>query len=203
MDFPPFFASVPSIRVRDPLAELLGAATDGILEYNYVDAVRLAGHSCPTVAAAYVIACRGLSMLYGEAIPQRGEVQVDFADSYEEGVTGVTASVIGLITGTAQEGGFKGLGGQFVRRNLQSFAVELPAEIRLTRKDNGRRVDAVANLAPVAAAPDTFELLRRCVHNQASAEERQRFGQLWQQRVERILLQHWDDDAVFQFHLSA
>jgi len=34
--------------LRDPLAELLGAAEGGIVEYRYADAVKLAGHSCPT-----------------------------------------------------------------------------------------------------------------------------------------------------------
>ena len=44
---PGFFAACwPS--VADPLAALLGAAEDGRLEYHYADAVRLAGHSCPT-----------------------------------------------------------------------------------------------------------------------------------------------------------
>ena len=46
--FPTFFAQAPTVRVRDPLARFLGAAAGGILEYHYADAVRLAGHSCPT-----------------------------------------------------------------------------------------------------------------------------------------------------------
>ena len=52
MKYPAFFDEVPSISLYDPLAEFLGAAEDGILQYGYVDAVRLAGHSCPTVASA-------------------------------------------------------------------------------------------------------------------------------------------------------
>ena len=40
--FPAFFAQAPTLRVRDPLAQFLGAATDGVLEYHYADAVRLA-----------------------------------------------------------------------------------------------------------------------------------------------------------------
>lgn len=31
----------------DPLAEFLGAAEGGLIEYGYADAVKLAGHSCP------------------------------------------------------------------------------------------------------------------------------------------------------------
>ena len=40
--FPDFFAAVPRLAVRDPLAEFLGAAEGGVLEYGYADAVRLA-----------------------------------------------------------------------------------------------------------------------------------------------------------------
>jgi hypothetical protein len=48
--FPAFFDAVPAITLRDPLAEILGAAEGGLIEYRFADAVRLAGHSCPTVA---------------------------------------------------------------------------------------------------------------------------------------------------------
>ena len=69
--FPAFFAQAPTQRVRDPLAQFLGAATDGVLEYHYADAVRLAGHSCPTVAGAYLLTRRGLRALYGDDLPDR------------------------------------------------------------------------------------------------------------------------------------
>ena len=51
--FPAFFDQVPRLVVRDPLADFLGAAEGGVLDYGYADAVRMAGHSCPTVASAY------------------------------------------------------------------------------------------------------------------------------------------------------
>ena len=41
--------------MRDPLARFLGAAEDGVIEYTYADTVKLAGHSCPTVASAYLM----------------------------------------------------------------------------------------------------------------------------------------------------
>ena len=47
-----------SIAMHDPLAEFLGAAEGGRLDYSYADAVKLTGHSCPTVAGAYA-ATRG------------------------------------------------------------------------------------------------------------------------------------------------
>jgi len=55
MAFPEFFARIPTLTLRDPLAELLGAADGGLIEYCFADAVKLAGHSCPTVAGAWLI----------------------------------------------------------------------------------------------------------------------------------------------------
>ena len=41
MAFPEFFARVPAVTLRDPLAELLGAAEGGLIEYRFADAVKL------------------------------------------------------------------------------------------------------------------------------------------------------------------
>ena len=49
-----------------------------------------------------------------------------------------------LLTGSAQEGGFKGIGGQFVRRNLQAFGVQQALSLRFTRSDTGASIDAAA-----------------------------------------------------------
>jgi len=51
--YPAFFDEVETITLHDPLAEFLGSASDGRIKYAYVDTVKLAGHSCPTVAGAY------------------------------------------------------------------------------------------------------------------------------------------------------
>ena len=115
-DLRPFFAQAPRIRVRDPLAAFLGAARDGVLEYGYADAVRLAGHSCPTVASAWLMARAALHALYGAALPERGSVRVELRDQAEEGVTGVIANVFALVTGATVNTGFKGIGGRFDRR---------------------------------------------------------------------------------------
>ncbi|HMU18135.1 MAG TPA: hypothetical protein PKC95_11890, partial [Thauera aminoaromatica] len=106
--FPAFFDQVPRLVVRDPLAEFLGAAEGGVFEYGYADAVRLAGHSCPTVASAYALAHHAMTRLFCGELPVRGMVQVGFQHPLDEGVTGVIAAVVGLLTGSAQDGGFKG-----------------------------------------------------------------------------------------------
>ena len=198
--FPAFFAEVPSVTLRDPLAQFLGAAEQGQITYRYVDAVRLAGHSCPTVASAYALAHHALTRLYPGELPVRGNVRVSFQHPLDEGVTGVIAAVVGLLTGSAQDGGFKGIGGQFVRRNLQAFGVQQPLALRLTRSDSGATVDAASELSRVPPHPEMPELMRHCMRGEADAAQARRFGELWQQRVARILLEHWDDPEVF--HLS-
>ena len=62
--FPAFYSEAPTIKLRDPLAQFLGAARHGVIEYRYTDVVRLSGHSCPTVAGAYLMALHGLRALY-------------------------------------------------------------------------------------------------------------------------------------------
>ena len=197
MQHPTFFDQVPRLLVGDPLAECLGAAAGGRLEYGYADAVRLAGHSCPNVATAYVLGHRALTALYPDRLPERGGVRIEFAESQDAGVTGVTAAVLGLLTGAAHDGGFKGLGGRFVRRDLQRFGCAIPLLLRFTRLDTGAAVDAGSDLSSVPADPDLPGLMQRCLDGTADAAGRQRFAELWQRRVERLLLEHWDDDRVF------
>ena len=77
MEFPGFFAEAPSISLRDPLAQFLGASKSGMITYAYVDAVRLAGHSCPTVAGAYLMVRRGLQLPYDSEMPERLRLDPD------------------------------------------------------------------------------------------------------------------------------
>jgi len=117
MNTPAFFDDIEPIITYDPLADILGAATDGRLTYRYLDMVKLAGHSCPTVAGAWLMAYSGLQHLYGSDLPVRGDVKVEIADPIEHGVAGVIGSCIALVVGAGNEGGFKGLGGHFARNN--------------------------------------------------------------------------------------
>mgnify|MGYP000151968505 CR=1 FL=1 len=96
---PDFFAAVPAIVVADPLAALLGAAAGGRLEYRYADAVRLAGHSCPTVAGAWLMARKALAHLYADDLPQRGGLQVALRQPLAEGVTALQQQIRMLARG--------------------------------------------------------------------------------------------------------
>lgn len=199
MPHPEFFAAVPSITVYDPLAEFLGAATDGVLEYRYHDAVRLAGHSCPTIAATWTMLRRGLTVLFPERLPERGAIRVEFRESSTTGVTGVMASVATLVTGATVNTGFKGLAGRFDRRHLLAFEQELTpgVELRLSRLDVECAVEVSADLRQVPAAPNMSALMQKCLADEASPDETLEFRRLWQNRVRTILLEYGDSDVVF------
>jgi len=193
--FPPFFGQAPRIAVHDPLAALLGAG-DGRIDYGYADAVKLAGHSCPTVASAYLMTRAALAALYPDTLPQRGELRVEVRDPADEGVAGVIGNVAALLTGAAGEGGFHGLGGRFVRRGLLHFGVPMTGQLRFTRTDSGESVEVSANVQMVGGDRRMRELLPRAVTGMASPEEVALFGTLWQERVRRLLLEHADDPNV-------
>jgi hypothetical protein len=195
--FPSFFDEVRRIVVHDPLAEFLGAADGGLIEYRYVDAVRLAGHSCPTVAAAYWMTLKALQHLYPDSLPERGGIRVDFGQDRLSGVTGVIANVVALLTGATHDTGFKGLGGRFDRRRLLYFSADVGEEIRYTRLDTGQAVDAAAQLQSVPFAPQTVALMQKCLDGSATPQETAEFRACWQARVRTLLLQHGDDPGVF------
>lgn len=200
MAFPSFFSEVQPIAVHDRLAEFLGAADGGIIEYRYVDAVKLAGHSCPTVAGAFLLTRHALTALYPDDLPERGDLLVDFREAQEDGVAGVTAAVIGLITGAASIGGFRGIAGRFSRRRLLSFeAIGLPGEISFTRRDNGQRIIGTLHLERVEPDPRTGSLLQRLLAGERDPVLAEVFAVLWQDRVRRILIDHADDPDLVSF----
>lgn len=196
MQLPDFFDAAPRIRVRDPLAEFLGAAPGGVLEYGYADVVKLAGHSCPTVASAYLLARAAFRALYPDSLPVRGGISVELREDALDGVTGVIANVLTLLTGATVDTGFKGLAGRFDRRRLLAFDVDLPGQIRFTRLDSGASVVVSAHLQHVPGDARVSVLMPRCLTGVASADEQQLFHTIWQERVRKLLLEYADDPRV-------
>lgn len=197
--FPNFYSQVPRLVLRDPLAEFLGALDAGIVKFSYVEAVKFAGHSCPTVASAYLMTCKALAHLYGEALPVRGEIRVGFTAAESEGVAGVIANVAGMLTGAAGKGGFRGIGGRFGRRDLLRFGVDgVAGSARFERLDSGTAVDAEVDLSGVPADPEMPDLLQRCLSGAGTLEQARRFHALWQGRVRAILIDHWDDPRLLR-----
>lgn len=198
MLLPEFFARIPTITLRDPLADLLGAAEGGLIEYAFADAVKLAGHSCPTVAGAWLMTVRALPALYGKETPLRGNIAVTLHEHLDSGVAGVIASVASLLTGAAGDGGFKGLGGQHARRGLLKFGDAEVVGMRFRRRDTGAAVDCIFHPQLVPADPLLGELLPRIINGTANATDTRLFGKLWQDRVKRLLIDHGDDPAIVE-----
>lgn len=197
MTLPAYFDDVPTLRVKDPLAELLGSAQDGIFEYSYADAVRLTGHSCPTVAAAYWLTWLAMHELFPDELPQRGGVKVEFREDARVGSTGVVATVVQMLTGAAGSSGFKGIGGRFGRAGLLRFKPDLPLFMRFTRLDNGACVDAEADLSFPPPDPAMEELIKRCTRSKPQAQDIALLGRLWQERVRCLLIDMARDPGIF------
>lgn len=195
MPFPNFFRDAPVIVVSDPLMRLLGPG-DGVIRYGYADAVKLAGHSCPTVAGAFLMVRAGLKALYGDAMPERGAVRLRFPDSAESGVTGVMAQVAGLVTGARAEDGFKGFAGRHARNNLLEFDASVAGTMEMARTDGGCRAIISYNPQRVPADPAMRPLLDRVASRTATPDQERDFAALWQDRVRRILIEHCDDESM-------
>lgn len=198
MDFPEFFAKVPTISVHDGLTAFLGASASGVITYSYSDAVKLAGHSCPTVAGAYLMVRKGLAHLYGDQLPERGGIEVYMRGRPEQGTTGVMASVAQLLTGAAAEGGFGGIGadGRFGRRGLLRFGAPIEGILALRRRDTGKGVVLDLDTSSVPAEPAMMTLFPKALMGEANEEEQARFGGLWQKRVASMLLEKADDEEL-------
>jgi hypothetical protein len=188
MIYPEFFNKVETIKLQDQLSNFLGTFKDGIVEFSYLEIVKSAGHSCPTVAGAYLLALEGLKALYPDGeLPQRGEIHVSFKEDANEGVAGVIGNVLTHITGATTTSGFKGIGGNFVRHDLMSFNADISSSIKLQRLDNGKSIEVIYNPSSIAGDPLQQQLMQKIMQGVATPEEKITFGQLWQQRVENIL----------------
>jgi len=186
MSYPKFYDSVESIKVVDPLSNVLGAFENGEYEVTYLEVVKAAGHSCPTVAGAYIITSEALKALYPDSRAMRGGVKVAFQEAVEDGVAGVISNVVSQITGATETSGFKGLQGKFARHSLMEFNTNINASARFTRVDNGKSVDVSYNPSAIMPNPAMQPLMGKMMQGQASKEELKEFGTLWQDRVQRI-----------------
>lgn len=186
MSYPDFYKSVESIKLKDPLSNVLGAFDNGEYEISYLEVVKSAGHSCPTVAGAYIITAQALKALYPNERAIRGGIKVEFEEALEDGVSGVIANVITQITGATDKSGFKGLQGQFARHSLMFFNSDIDSSARFTRIDNGKSVDVSYNPESIKPNPIMMSHMKKMTQGVATPEELKEFGTLWQDRVKRI-----------------
>jgi len=186
MSYPDFFDEIESIKLKDSLALVLGAFENGEYEISYLEVVKAAGHSCPTVAGAYIMAQAACKILYPQARAVRGNIKVEFEESLEDGVAGVIGNVISHITGATDKSGFKGLNGQFARHSLMYFNATINSSARFTRVDTGKSVDINYNHTSIEPNPQIKFLMQKLGSGEATANEVKFFGELWQERVKRI-----------------
>lgn len=182
------FPKTPFISCYDPLADLLGSGGEA-WTYTFDDAVRLAGHACPTVAGAFLLVKKALDVLYPDTLPQRGDIAITVPGPMDEGVTGPITQIFTLITGAAATNGFKGLGGHFNRMNLMQFQkASTPSEpFIFERMSNRHRVRLLYSPRHFPPSPKMGELLPLLLENHATPAQRTEFGNLWRQRVLAIL----------------
>lgn len=182
-----YINKIEKITMYDPLSKFLGVFEDGILEFSYLDVVKSAGHSCPTVAGAYLMALCGLKSLYKESLPVRGEIAVSFATELCEGVTGVVANVMTHITGATQSSGFKGIKGNFSRVGLMAFSQDFRADVKLTRMDTQESVLVTYDASLVPVQEHQMQLMQKLLQKSATEDEKALFKEMWHKRVETIL----------------
>lgn len=186
MKYPTFFEKIETIKLQDDLSNFLGTFGGGYVEFTYLDIVKSAGHSCPTVLGAYLMTLEGLKALYKNKLAKRGEILVEFAQNENVGVAGVIASVMSNITGATVNQGFKGLAGKFDRRHLMLFDAPISSNVKFTRKDCNESVEVSYDPSSIPADPRMSVLMQLCLQENATPEQHKEFGMLWQYRVETI-----------------
>ncbi|PGF14134.1 hypothetical protein CP556_24180 [Natrinema sp. CBA1119] len=190
---------VDPIEIRDPVAEALGVLEPGDpFVITYRDAVKEAGHSCPTASGAYRIVQLGLDALYPDGYPVRSEIEVQAAGPQDDAAYGVMSRIISYVTGATDDDGFSGLaGGYGGRRNLLRFDVFDPdtAEptFRFRRADTDETIEVTYHVSDVPDGGPAIGNLQRILDGSASEEQREAFADAWHRRVQVVL----SDDSLF------
>ena len=183
MKYPKFFDEIEKISVYDDLSEFLGV-NDGKIDISYVDIVKVAGHSCATVAGAYLIALYGLKELFKDKLPKRGYIKVELKKSPTEDNTGVVGNVLSVITGATSDFGFGGIPtGKFNRRDLLFFGANIDADVCFTRVDTNEKV--YVNYRPKKIV-NPMEILKSAIKPDAKEEDIKSFPKRFQEMVKTV-----------------
>jgi len=184
MKYPDFFDKIEPIIVYDDLCKFLGVNEDGVLDFSYADIVKSAGHSCATVAGAYLMAQKGLKALYQDELPERGNIKVELQKAPREENTGVVASVISNITGSTSDFGFGGIPtGKYNRRDLLFFEADIEHDLCLTRLDTNQKV--YVDYKPQKVV-NPMAILKSAIKPDATQEDIKSFPHRFQKMVETV-----------------
>ncbi|WP_225336053.1 hypothetical protein [Halomicrobium urmianum] len=187
------------IEIRDPVAEALGVLEpDEPFVITYTDAVKEAGHSCPTASGAFRIAQLGLDALYPDGDPVRSEIEVQAAGPRDDATYGVMSRIISYVTGATGDDGFGGLaGGYGGRRDLLRFDAFDPdtpdPTFRFRRTDTDETVEVTYHVGDVPDGGPAIGNLQGILDGTASDQQREAFADAWHRRVQVVL----DDDSLF------
>ena len=186
MKYLKWFDEIEGIKVYDDLTQFLGVNDDGIVDISYTDIVKSAGHSCATVAGAFLIAREGLKELFKDKLPKRGYIKVELSKNPTEDNAGVVASVISMITGATHDMGFGGIPtGKFNRRDLLFFGVDdIDGDVRFTRTDTNESV--VVKYTPKKIV-NPMEILKSAIKPDAKPEDIESFPKRFQEMVKTVL----------------
>jgi hypothetical protein len=190
---------VDPIEIRDPVAEALGVLDPGDpFVITYADAVKEAGHSCPTASGAYRIAQLGLDTLYPDSYPVRSEIEVQAGGSRDDAAYGVMGRIISYVTGATDDDGFSGLaGGHGDRRDLlyfDAFDPDIAAPtFRFRRTDTDETVEVTYHVSDIPDGGPAIGNLQRILEGSASEEQQAAFAEAWHRRVQVVL----NDDSLF------
>ncbi len=197
--FRDFFKEVEPIRFKEPFAETLGAfkQKDAVVEYTFIDVVKLAGHVCPVTAGAYRCCQEALKQLYPDEIPVRGDITVTIHGQPHEGVYGVISQIFSFLTGAAPDTGFKGLGHKFRRKDLLKFNSQKSDSKALCfefgRSDNEKAVlvEFSSNKIPFneKMAKRLGQLMEKVIGEIAAEDEIREFQDLWIEKVGDMLFE--------------
>jgi hypothetical protein len=184
MKHPDFFNQIETITLYDDLTKFLGVNDDGLLEFSYADIVKSAGHSCATVAGAYLVALKGLSALYEDGYPQRGEIKVELRRATTDDNAGVVGCVLSNITGATTDYGFGGIPtGKYNRRGTLLYEVEMDADVALTRLDTNQTV--YVSYKPQSVV-NPMAILKSAIMPDAKEEDIASFPQRFQEMVATV-----------------
>ena len=184
MQYLKFFDEIEKMTLKDELASFLGVNEDGIIEIGYPDIVKTAGHSCATVAGAYLSALKGLAALYGEEVPKRGEIKIELKRSTTDENTGVVGCVLSNITGATTDYGFGGIpGGKFNRRGLLFYEAPIDTDIRFTRLDTGKQIGINYHPGKVV---NPMKILMSAIGPDATEADKASFPKRFQEMVKTV-----------------
>ncbi len=184
MKYLSFFDDIEKIVLYDDLSKFLGVNDDGILDFSYADIVKSAGHSCGTVAGAYLIALKGLKALYGDTLPQRGEIKIEIKKSPTQENAGVIGCVLSNITGATTDYGFGGIPtGKYKRRDLLFYNADIESDVLFTRLDTNEKVGV--NYKPQKVV-NPMAILMSAIKPDAREEDIESFPIRFQEMVKTV-----------------